>query len=147
MLTDVLEWLYPYRNFFSFLIVFCSVVNNYLWAKHVNEGKCRADDFGYFLRLWRKKNSRRRNRDGVEHPGGCIRCHFACDFDRQLNITEPCTYELKRLLWVGSGLSRATLNFRSGNLLCFLNRPDSARSARQQFPHLQKPAKEHKQNA
>ena len=55
MLTDVLEWLYPYRNFFSFLIVFCSVLNNYLWAKHVNEGKCRADDFGYFLRLWRKK--------------------------------------------------------------------------------------------
>ena len=31
MLTDVLEWLYPYRNFFSFLIVFCSIVNNYLW--------------------------------------------------------------------------------------------------------------------
>ena len=24
MLTDVLVWLYPYRNFFSFLIVFCS---------------------------------------------------------------------------------------------------------------------------
>ena len=60
MLTDVLEWFYPYRNFFSFLIVFCGVVNNYLWAKHVNEGKCRADDFGYFLRLWRE-----RTRDGV----------------------------------------------------------------------------------
>jgi hypothetical protein len=60
MLTDVLEWLYPYRNLFSFLLVFSSIVNNYLWAKHVNEGKCRVDDFGYFLRLWRE-----RTRDGL----------------------------------------------------------------------------------
>lgn len=60
MLKDILEWLYPYRSFFSFLIVFCSIVNNYLWFKHVNQGKCRADDFGYFLRLWREGT-----RDGV----------------------------------------------------------------------------------
>lgn len=60
MLSDVLQWLYPYRSLFSFLIVFCSIVNNYLWLKHVNEGKCRADDFGYFLRLWREGT-----RDGV----------------------------------------------------------------------------------
>ena len=60
MLLDILEWLYPYRTIFAFLLAFCGVVNNYLYFKHVNSGNCRADDYGYFLRLWRDGK-----RDGI----------------------------------------------------------------------------------
>ena len=60
MLTNILEWLYPYRIVFSFLLTFCGIVNNYLYFKHVNDGKSRPDDFGYFLRLWRAGH-----RDGI----------------------------------------------------------------------------------
>jgi hypothetical protein len=34
----------------------------------------------------------------------------------------------ERLQWVGSGLSRPPLNFQPGNLLCCLDRLDSAKS-------------------
>lgn len=57
---SILEWLNPYRTVFTCLLLFCTVVNNYLWLKHVNAGKARADDFGYFLRLWREGH-----RDGI----------------------------------------------------------------------------------
>ncbi len=60
MLSNILDWLYPYRIVFGCLIAFCGIVNNYLYYKHVNEGKSRPDDFGYFLRLWREGH-----RDGI----------------------------------------------------------------------------------
>ena len=60
MLSNILEWLYPYRVVFGCFIAFCGIVNNYLHFKHGDEGRARPDDFGYFLRLWREGH-----RDGI----------------------------------------------------------------------------------
>lgn len=53
MLSSILEWLYPYRLFFACVIAFCGIMNNYIHWKHITTGKCRPDDFGYLIRLWR----------------------------------------------------------------------------------------------
>lgn len=60
MLTSFFEWTSAYRPLFGLVVAICAAINNYLYFKHIKEGKCRADDFGYFIRLWRAKE-----RDGL----------------------------------------------------------------------------------
>lgn len=42
----------------------------------------------------------------------------------------PRNYMAERLQWGGTGLSRPPLDFQPGNLLCWLDRLDSANSSR-----------------
>lgn len=48
-----MSWINENRHGLTLLLMLFVAINNFLYFKHVLAKKCRSDDFGYFLRLWR----------------------------------------------------------------------------------------------
>jgi len=50
-------WIASHRGVIMFLIYGCGAVTQYIYYRHLREGRFKQEDLGYFWRLWRQGNS------------------------------------------------------------------------------------------